>query len=283
VAVATSAHAVEDKIKVPDSGPSPAAVRLNNHLTAWVNHSRSEVESDRPGERYEGDITTSSLGLEWSEVRWAVGVDISHSESLVDTPGSSDERNERRTSVTPYLTWKVLPFLHLKAFAGISEGDFYRQRSAVRFPVHFTGETNTQGNIFGLSAIGFAPIGPGLLSTAVTWSKNKTTYDAFTEASSDLDNFKDIDNPRFKQEINTLSVRGQYLISLGKFMPFATLGWFDHRGGNLYEADSNGYTWGGGAGYRFTPNSRIAVQYQQLEDKQYEDNKTLAAQFMLLF
>lgn len=258
-------------------------VILNNSLSTWINFSNSDVESDRPGLEYEGDIETTSIGLEWSEHKWAVGAALSYSEASFDGPSSSDERDERKAQFMPYITWKVLPGIQLRAFAGVSEGEYSRTRSFANTTDTFSGETDTRGTTVGLSAFVFAPIGPGALSTALTVVKDKTKFDEFEEQPSDPANFPNIDNPAFRQSVTTVSMQGRYFVNLGNLTPYVSLGWFEHTSGNLNETDPNGWTWGGGLAYTLASRARLAIQYQELEGKDFEENRTLSGQFIFAF
>ena len=262
---------------------SEQRVILNDSLSTWVTFSNSDVESDRPGLEYKGDIETTSIGLEWSQPKWAVGAALSYSEGSFDAPGSSDERDERKTQFMPYVTWKVLPGIQLRAFAGVSEGEFSRTRNFAGTADTFSGETDTRGTTLGLSAFVFAPIGPGALSTAFTIVKDRTKFDEFEEQPSDPANFPTIDNPVFRQSVTTVSMQGRYFVSLGKLTPYVSLGWFEHTSGNLNETDPNGWTWGGGLAYTIAPQARLAIQYQQLEGKDFEENRALSGQFIFTF
>jgi|GEM_PF-5369247 len=143
-------------------------VMLNDTVSTWISFSNSNADSDRPALEYDGDIETTSFGLEWSHQRWAMGAALSHSEATFDGPGVNDERNERKTQFMPYVTWKVVSGIQLRAFAGISEGEFSRTRHFAGTADTFSGETDTRGTTVGLSAFAFAPIGPGALSAALT-------------------------------------------------------------------------------------------------------------------
>jgi len=272
-----------------DIEPSPTVVEqrapISDTLITWINFSNSNAESDRPGFEYDGNIRNTAIGLEWSHLRWALGAMFSYSEAAFDTPGSQDERNERKTSLTPYVTWKPLPGIHLRAFAGASEGDFNRRRSvsSATFPASFSGDTNTRGMSAGLTALAFAPIGSGLLSGSLSVVRDRTRFDDFVEQSSDPVNYAPVFNPVFTQRITTVSAQGRYLASFGKFTPYVSLGWFEHTAGNLDEADSSGWTWGGGLGYMLGNRARIALQYMQLEDKRFEESRTFSGQLLVFF
>lgn len=283
VGFAHAVHAEERITKDPITPVTQQRVMLNDAVSTWINFSNSDVESDRPGLEYDGDIETTFIGLEWSHPRWAVGAALSYSEGAFDGPGISDRRDERKTQFMPYVTWKIFPGIQLRAFAGVSEGEFSRTRHFAGTADTFSGETDTRGNMAGLSAFIFAPIGPGMLSTAFTVVEDKTRFDEFEEEPSDPANFPIIDNPSFRQRATTVSAQARYLVSLGKLRPYVSLGWFEHTSSNLNETDPSGWTWGGGLAYTMGSRARLAVQYQQLEGKDYEENRTLSGQFIYTF
>lgn len=272
------------------ANPVPVKIPLKQYIAAdrwdaWLVVSNSEADSNRPGDAYEGDIRNTSLGVQWATTHWAIGTTLSHAEAEFDTPGTGDERNERKTSFIPFVAWKPFPGIQLRAFAGVSEGDFSRRRNVIntRFPTTFKGETDTKGSTAGISLLTYAPIGPGQLSTSLTVLRDKTRFDAFTEHTTDTVSYNPIDNPDFTQRVTTVTAQGRYFWNMGKFSPYVTLGWFEHTAGNLDEADPNGWTWGAGLGYRFLDRGRLVVQYSQLEGKQYEENRMLSCQILVTF
>lgn len=278
------AYAQENDNEVdPTANITEQRVAISSTVSSWINFSHSEAESNRPGFEYDGDIESTSLGLEWSHQRWAVGATLTHADASFETPGSDDERDERKTAFTPYVTWKIHPGIHLRAFAGMSEGEFSRSRSVVNFDNTFTGTTDTEGTTLGLSALLFAPIGPGLLSGTLSVVKDRTKFDEFVEQASDPSSFMPISNPTFRQRVTTVSAQARYFVNFGNFTPYVSLGWFEHTAGNLNEPDPSGWTWGGGVAYRLTSRARLALQYSQLEDKKFEDNKTFSGQFIFTF
>jgi opacity protein-like surface antigen len=278
-----AAYAEEVPKNDPLASTTEQKVMLNDSVSAWFSSSNSDVESDRPGLEYDGDIETTSIGLEWSHSKWAVGAALSYSEGAFEGPGSSDERDERKTQFMPYVTWKVVPGIQLRAFAGISEGEFSRTRHFAGTADTFSGETDTRGTMVGLSAFLFAPVGPGMLSTAFTVVEDKTRFDEFEEEPSDPANFPIIDSPSFRQRATTVSAQARYFVNLGKLTPYVSLSWFEHTSSNLNETDPSGWTWGGGLAFTMAPRARLAVQYQQLEDKDFEENRTLSGQFIFTF
>lgn len=280
---AQAAHAEEEIAKDPVTPVAQQRVMLNDAVSTWINFSNSDVESDRPGLEYDGDIETTSIGLEWSHEKWAVGAALLYSEGAFDGPGINDRRDERKTQFMPYVTWKIVPGIQLRAFAGVSEGEFSRTRHFAGTVDTFTGETDTRGNMVGLSAFVYAPVGPGMLSTAFTVVEDKTRFDEFEEEPSDPANFPLINNPSFQQRATTVSAQARYFVSFGRLTPYVSLGWFEHTSSNLNETDPSGWTWGGGLAYTMGSRARLAVQYQQLEDKEFEENRTLSGQFIFTF
>ena len=101
--------------------------------TVWGRGAYTEFDGREGDTRLDGEVLTSTIGLDWARDRWLAGVAVSHSEGDGDirAESSSEEIDVSLTGAHPYLRYETEQGISIWGLLGWGEGDLERERDGV--------------------------------------------------------------------------------------------------------------------------------------------------------
>ena len=101
--------------------------------TAWGRGAYTEFDGQEDGTSLDGEVLTSTIGLDWARDRWLAGIAVSHSEGDGDirAESSSEEIDVSLTGAHPYLRYETEQGISIWGLLGWGEGDLERERDGV--------------------------------------------------------------------------------------------------------------------------------------------------------
>ena len=100
------------------------------HLTVWGRGAYTEFDGQEDGTSLDGEVLTSTVGLDLARDRWLAGVAVSHSEGDGDmrAESSSEEIDVSMTGAHPYLHYETEQGISIWGLLGWGKGDLERKR-----------------------------------------------------------------------------------------------------------------------------------------------------------
>ena len=100
--------------------------------TAWGRGAYTEFDGQEDGTSLDGEVLTSTVGLDWARDRWLAGIAVSRSEGDGDIREefSSEEIDVSLTGAHPYLRYETEQGISIWGLLGWGEGDLERKRDS---------------------------------------------------------------------------------------------------------------------------------------------------------